>query len=229
MEGGEGVIHTLLSLLWSPNQSTIHGFVILLLQTTHMPGQLHGNPKLISNLEVLEILRARPPTRTSASYHSKKKPRRRGPHRLLPADQVAAQVEDYLRNTSPCTRIDPAQSQELMNRLQRSPKKGSLLGLSEDDKNRKNGDSSSSSSSTTTTAGFGLTQAEAIQCLNMVPTEPVEIHLVVEDLTNRLSERQQDELLNVMKSFDTTQQQPSDEAAHGKPPASGVKQEEDLS
>ena len=56
---------------------------------------------------------------------------------------------------------------------------------------------------TTATTGFGLTHAEAIQCLNMVPTEPVEIHLLVEDLPGRLSERQQEELLGLMSSYDT--------------------------
>lgn len=37
----------------------------------------------------------------------------------------------------------------------------------------------------------------------MVPTEPVEIHLLVEDLQGRLSESQQDELLELIKSYDT--------------------------
>lgn len=190
-----------------------------------MPGQLHGNPKLISNLEVLEMLKDRPQTRTSKKRY-----------RSTPADQVAAQVQDYLQNTSPCTRIDPSKSAEILNQLQ-SQKKGPLLGPPSNG-SPENG----ASSSTTSTTGFGLTLAEAIQCLNVVPTEPVEIHLVVEDLSNRLSERQQEELLEFIKSYDTQQpqQQSSPDAdmtdageqqeEDGKPDATlSVKQEEESS
>uniref|UniRef100_A0A7S2VAI0 DNA-directed RNA polymerase III subunit RPC9 n=1 Tax=Entomoneis paludosa TaxID=265537 RepID=A0A7S2VAI0_9STRA len=56
---------------------------------------------------------------------------------------------------------------------------------------KKNRFSMESSKST----GFGLTEAEAIEILNLVPSEPVELHLIVEELQSRLSERQQEELL----------------------------------
>jgi hypothetical protein len=65
---------------------------------------------------------------------------------------------------------------------------------------------------TTATTGFGLTQAEAIQCLNLVPTEPVEIHLLVEDLSGRMSDRQQEELLDFISSYDTAQKEESPQA-----------------
>ena len=66
-----------------------------------------------------------------------------------------------------------------------------------------------------------MTAAEATQCLNMVPTEPVEIHLLVEDLPGRLSERQQEELLELVKSYDTqtTTASPGDKAGDSKPSA----------
>jgi len=46
--------------------------------------------------------------------------------------------------------------------------------------------------------GFGLTDGEVVQVLNLVPRESVEIHLVIEDLASRLSETRQEELLNAL-------------------------------
>lgn len=42
---------------------------------------------------------------------------------------------------------------------------------------------------------YGLTDAETLQILNHMPTLPVEIHLMIEDLTGRLSDDQQTSLL----------------------------------
>eukprot|EP00588_Corethron_pennatum_P003524 CAMPEP_0194298618 /NCGR_PEP_ID=MMETSP0169-20130528/60266_1 /TAXON_ID=218684 /ORGANISM="Corethron pennatum, Strain L29A3" /LENGTH=149 /DNA_ID=CAMNT_0039048623 /DNA_START=82 /DNA_END=531 /DNA_ORIENTATION=- len=44
--------------------------------------------------------------------------------------------------------------------------------------------------------GFDLTDAEALQVLNHLPTEIVELHLLIEDLPSRLSEERQQDLLN---------------------------------
>ena len=105
--------------------------------------------------------------------------------RFRHANKVAKQTEEYLE-TTPCVRIPPEKSQELFEKLY-SPKKPR----------------STNANSDTATTGFGLTHAEAVQCLNMVPTEPVEIHLLVEDLPSRFSEQQEGELLELMKSYDT--------------------------
>eukprot|EP00555_Chaetoceros_dichaeta_P010067 CAMPEP_0198264812 /NCGR_PEP_ID=MMETSP1447-20131203/17861_1 /TAXON_ID=420782 /ORGANISM="Chaetoceros dichaeta, Strain CCMP1751" /LENGTH=200 /DNA_ID=CAMNT_0043953917 /DNA_START=66 /DNA_END=665 /DNA_ORIENTATION=+ len=46
--------------------------------------------------------------------------------------------------------------------------------------------------------GYGLTDAETLQILNHLPiTEPVEIHLMIEDLSSRLDEDKQTELLQL--------------------------------
>ncbi len=45
---------------------------------------------------------------------------------------------------------------------------------------------------------YGLTDAETIQILNHLPTLPVEIHLMIEDLTGRLSDDQQTSLLQLI-------------------------------
>lgn len=54
------------------------------------------------------------------------------------------------------------------------------------------------------TTGFGLTEAETLQILNFMPTEPVEIHLMVEDLHVRMSETKQEEFLNMIQSFNNS-------------------------
>eukprot|EP00977_Amphora_coffeiformis_P014367 scaffold3988_cov162-Amphora_coffeaeformis.AAC.4 len=153
-----------------------------------MPGihqQLQeGTPQLISNLEVLEILKKRPPP-----------PARK---RQRPASRVAKKVKDYLQNT-PCTRIEPSKSRELLQRLQSQKKRGILPSPPA---STTSFDDNEDTPTTSTSTGFGLTHAEAIQCLNTVPTEPVEIHLLIEDLPGRLSDRQQEELLELMRSYD---------------------------
>ena len=49
--------------------------------------------------------------------------------------------------------------------------------------------------------GFGLKDGEVLQVLNMMPKEVVELHLIVEDLTSRLSEERQNELLEAIKTY----------------------------
>ena len=153
-----------------------------------MPGihqQLEGTPQLISNLEVLEILKRRPPP----------PPRKR--HR--PSNRVAKKVKEYLEQT-PCTRIELPKSQGLLQKLQSQKRRGILPSSPA---SNTNGSDTEEAPTTSTNTGFGLTHAEAIQCLNTVPTEPVEIHLLIEDLPGRLSDRQQEELLELMRSYDT--------------------------
>ena len=50
-------------------------------------------------------------------------------------------------------------------------------------------------------SGFGLTEAESIQLLNFLPREPVEIHLMIEELHTRMSEKRQEELLQFLQSY----------------------------
>jgi hypothetical protein len=49
--------------------------------------------------------------------------------------------------------------------------------------------------------GFGLTDAETLQILNLMPKEPVEIHLMIEDLQSRFGEDRQQELLNIIAKY----------------------------
>ena len=45
---------------------------------------------------------------------------------------------------------------------------------------------------------FGLNDAETLQVLNLVPRETVELHLVIKDISSRLSEERQANLLKII-------------------------------
>lgn len=61
--------------------------------------------------------------------------------------------------------------------------------------------------------GFGLTDGETVQILNLIPSESVEIHLMIDDLSRRLTESQQDDLLRTIRQYcyDTEEK---DESGH---------------
>jgi len=64
--------------------------------------------------------------------------------------------------------------------------------------------------------GYGLTDAETLQILNHLPiTEPVEIHLMIEDLSSRMEEDRQNELLNLLKKFVEEGAAETVDAGHG--------------
>eukprot|EP00558_Chaetoceros_sp_UNC1202_P006004 CAMPEP_0197233366 /NCGR_PEP_ID=MMETSP1429-20130617/1436_1 /TAXON_ID=49237 /ORGANISM="Chaetoceros sp., Strain UNC1202" /LENGTH=200 /DNA_ID=CAMNT_0042691593 /DNA_START=205 /DNA_END=807 /DNA_ORIENTATION=- len=50
-------------------------------------------------------------------------------------------------------------------------------------------------------AGFDLTDAETLQLLNHMPTEPVEIHLMIEELTSRMDDDRQNEMLQLISEY----------------------------
>ncbi|KAL4064285.1 RNA polymerase Rpb4-domain-containing protein [Scleroderma yunnanense] len=53
-------------------------------------------------------------------------------------------------------------------------------------------------------APFGLTKAEKLQVVNLAPTEPVELYVVVEELEDRLGDRMEEVLSVVSKSLHGT-------------------------
>ena len=104
-------------------------------------------------------------------------PKRKYQHR----DWVEVKVVEYLECT-PCAKLDKKRHVELKKTLMSQKKQVFAID-------------------STKSTGYGLTEAEAVQVLNFMPTEPVEIHLLIEELHDRMPEKQQDELLAVISSF----------------------------
>ena len=134
-------------------------------------------PTLISNIEVLEFLQQRRRERKTRGRHSSH-------HRHR--DWIEDQVVEYIQST-PCVKLDSSRRAELQSVLTSHKKVVCSSSSSSSRRHR--------STRTTTTTGFGLTEAESYQILNSMPTEPVEVHLLIDELQSRMTERQQDELL----------------------------------
>jgi hypothetical protein len=138
------------------------------------------SPSLITNVEVLEALRAR-----SNSFN------KRFENRAWCREAVI----EYLQSTR-CTKINPKRMLELKGILM-SPKKRNLATFSSND----DGALHDEDEDVTCSTGFCLTEAEAVQVINNVCTEPVEIHLMVEELHTRMTEMEQDSLLELIGEY----------------------------
>ena len=89
---------------------------------------------------------------------------------LRQRDWIEEKVLEYLKST-PCVQAVPDKMPQFVKRLRGRPKEG-----------------------------FGLTNAEALQVLNFMPRESVEIHLMIEDLQTRMPEERHEELLTLVAS-----------------------------
>jgi hypothetical protein len=156
-------------------------------------------------------------------------------------DWIEAQVVEYITKHTPSLQLGNFQnSQTLQQILIAAPSSSSSSSSSshkhkhallskktkpndddDDDNNNNNMDTSEpreqptvSSSSSLPKIGFGLNEAEALQIINLVPTEPVEIHLILPNVherrlhtnTNSITTtanttQYQDELLSTIQSF----------------------------
>lgn len=121
-------------------------------------------PALISNIEVMNLLKERAqkraPEADANANDDGKTNIKHGPFQNR--DWIESTVLSYLE-TSPCgsSSVKLEDMPKLIERLQREP------------------------NSSTTEDGYGLTNMEVLQVLNHLPTSPVELHLLIEDLENR--------------------------------------------
>jgi hypothetical protein len=175
-----------------------------------MDGQ-EETPVLISNAEVMELLqenlaaREKEQSSNSGSYRNKRS------NLYTHRDWIEQNVYEYLQPT-PCGQIEKSRRNEFQNALRSNKKQATATSA--------------------TTTGFDLTEAESLQILNFMPTEPVEIHLMIEELHARMTEKQQEGLLEFIASYkikedDETAASAATVAENGttKPPAVAVKEE----
>jgi hypothetical protein len=133
------------------------------------------SPVLISNAEVLKMLNESITERKEKDGNQKKR-RRNHTSKFQHLEWIEDHVQEYLHST-PCVQVDTSQVTELKSKFMASKK------------------------SSVKTTGFALTEAESIQLLNFMPQEPVEIHLMVEELHARMSEKRQEDLLELIGSY----------------------------
>jgi DNA-directed RNA polymerase subunit F len=149
------------------------------------------SPILISNAEVMSILDKKVTKRNENLKQNRRKQREtKTQHR----DWIEEKVCDYLKN-SPCASVDLSKLDELHSKLTSSKRRRQQLAQPAAT------DIAHQTPSASKTTSFGLTEAEAIQIANFMPTEPVEIHLMVEELHDRMTESNQEELLKCIASY----------------------------
>jgi hypothetical protein len=137
--------------------------------------EISDRPVNISNIEVLDILQQRQDTKQKDRLSKK----------YQQGEWVEQQVLTYLKATPGCTRLESSRRKELQTKLQSSKKQKSYDGEA--------------------TTGFDLTIQEATQILNFMPTEPVEVHLMIHELHDRMTEKEQDALLELISSYVKTE------------------------
>mmetsp|Transcript_42598 Transcript_42598/g.103033 ORF Transcript_42598/g.103033 Transcript_42598/m.103033 type:complete len:152 (+) Transcript_42598:947-1402(+) len=134
------------------------------------------SPFLLPNAEVIHLLEDRLKSRNEKSRKKQNPKKNKYKHR----DWIESQVLEYLK-TTPCVDLQKENLETFQSTLMSSKKL-------------------KSSGNTASETGFGLTEAEALQVLNFVPKEKVEIHLMVEELHTRMTDDRQDELLQYIQS-----------------------------
>lgn len=179
--------------------------------------EVSETPVLISNARVLELLQKRLADRNERDNGKKQSQRNK---RLRHRDWIEENVAAYLKDT-PCTRLDLTRHDEL-DRVLQQPR----VAESQSSRKRKrtrakqpeNGDDTAAITTPPGLAshGFDLTEAESLQILNFMPTEPVEIHLMVEELHARMSETQQDEFLEFIEKYSVEEKNKSSDASERK-------------
>ena len=179
-------------------------------------------PALVTNIEVLKILSENLEKRreTEELAHDEQtvqqQRQRRKTGKLQHRDYVEEKVYEYLQYTA-CANVDVNRMPELVSKLRSKPPgvtKTTVNGSSnettkpslstQDNDETTAGDGIEINTPNKETGGFNLTDAETLQVLNLMPKEPVEIHLMVEDLPSRLNEDQQNDLLELIGQFAST-------------------------
>lgn len=160
------------------------------------------SPTLISNVEVMQLLKKNLEER--AKQNSKRKINKRIAQQFRHRDWVEGEVFQYLKST-PCVKLDPDKREEFYSKLKgnkklRRPNEPSNTATAG---SKTTGDEEDGEKQQSSSAGYDLTEAEALQIMNMMPSEPVEIHLMVDELQSRMSEERQEEFLSFIKEYST--------------------------
>jgi DNA-directed RNA polymerase subunit F len=175
-------------------------------------------PALLTNIEVMELLQKRLTSKSTSlssleqgertinllHRHLKKKQQTHH-HPLRHCEFIEREVYKYLER-SPCAKLNIEDMPTLVSKLKQKKQKNTM------DVNPNDQDDDHHHHKETYTKNdfflqqekmtkYGLTDAEIMQILNLMPTELVEAHLIVEELHTRLSEEEQEELLQLIREY----------------------------
>lgn len=155
-------------------------------------------PTLVTNLEVMHILAERIENRDAEQSDKHQNSKRRQHPKLKHRDWIEDEVYAYLQQT-PSANLDPKRMPQLVATL-RGKKIPTTNSPKKSDNGEKNGNKNKPETPTSDES-FGLTDAETLQILNLLPREPVEIHLMIEELHSRMTDEKRDELLQIIASY----------------------------
>lgn len=153
---------------------------------------------LLCNLQVLEALQPRVEQRMESNNknHNKRKTPLR--HR----DWIETQVVEYITNHTPSLQLGKFENAQKLKKTLLAPMtRNNKHSMKNDDDETNQSDPPQQQPQQKN--GFGLDEMEALQIINLVPTEPVEVHLILPDLherstTNITSTHYQDQLLSTI-------------------------------
>mmetsp|Transcript_8988 Transcript_8988/g.10413 ORF Transcript_8988/g.10413 Transcript_8988/m.10413 type:complete len:192 (-) Transcript_8988:307-882(-) len=172
-------------------------------------------PALVTNIELKNILSKRLSIRREeeeaaaelghGTSETSRKNRSNG--KLRHRDFIEEKVYEYLSGSA-CTHTDIKELPTLVSKLKQKNSSSTYInsnnGRSGDNKMIKSEEGTAipvSLVDEVKTKGYGLTDAEILQVLNLMPTEPVEIHLIIEDLASRLNEDEINEMLQLISTY----------------------------
>ena len=149
-------------------------------------------PSLVSNVEVMQLLRDRIGARNAKKDDSTEE-NRRGPFQNR--DWIEQTVLTHLES-SPAGETSFDEIPKLVSRLRRNPS----------DKKKESGgtDVTSQENLDRSLESYGLTKGEALQIINHMPTTLVELHLIIENIEDRPhldDEETQQALLELIAKF----------------------------
>ena len=165
-----------------------------------------STPVLLPNAKLMELLKKDVENnKKRLKRESRKQKGRKVKNKFEHRDWIQEHVLEYLKGT-PCVNIPISKLDEL--KLKCTSKGASSSSSPTKKKRRTLSDASAlpkaDLSSKPPSPGYGLTEAEAIQILNFMPQEPVEIHLMVDELHERMSETKQEKFLDMIRSYNTS-------------------------
>ena len=158
-------------------------------------------PALVTNIEVMNIISKRIEQRqeqgqeeTQERAHNKKG------NKLRHRDFIEEKVYEYLQ-TTPCALVDFETMPEFVGRLKGTQEKKEDVTSSTEHLKTESKESAEHIDTNDEAQGYNMTDAEILQISNHMPTELVEIHLMIEELMGRMDEVKQNELLKLIADY----------------------------